>query len=117
MSTPAGSPIATYSEFWPHYLREHSRPTTRSIHFVGTGLAILFPCAALVTGVALFLPLALVAGYGPAWFAHYFVEKNRPATFTYPVWSLISDFKMAYCWICGRLNGELEKAGVGGLAR
>lgn len=117
MSGPGHSPILTYAEFWPYYLREHARPATRSIHFLGTGVAILCLSAGLITGVFWLLPLAFVAGYGPAWFAHYFVEKNRPATFTYPFWSLISDFRMAYCWICGRLASELEQAGVGRLAR
>lgn len=104
--------ILTYAEFWPYYLREHSRPTTRSIHFIGTGTAVCCAIAGLVTGAFWTLPLALVAGYGPAWFAHYFVEKNRPATFTYPLWSLVSDFRMAALWIAGRLDPELERAGV-----
>jgi hypothetical protein len=116
-SLSSDPPIATYAEFWPYYLREHSRSTTRSIHFFGTGMALSCLCAGLVTGALWFFPVALVAGYGPAWFAHYFVEKNRPATFSYPVWSLLSDFKMALCWIGGRLERELERAGVSDPAR
>jgi hypothetical protein len=111
------APIASYAEFWPYYLREHSRPATRAIHFLGTGAALFCLGAGLVTDIFWFFPMALVAGYGPAWFAHYFVEKNRPATFTYPVWSLVSDFKMAFCWIGGRLKRELERAGVGNPTR
>jgi hypothetical protein len=88
--------IPTYAEFWPFYLREHSRPTTRTIHFIGTGTAVCCVFAGLVTGAFWTVPLALVAGYGPAWFAHYFVEKNRPATFTHPRWSLASDFRMGF---------------------
>lgn len=110
-------PIASYGQFWPYYLREHSRPATRSVHYFGTGMALLCLCAGLATGVWWLFPMALVAGYGPAWFAHYFVERNRPATFTYPVWSLVSDFKMAICWTVGRLEHELERAGVSGPAR
>jgi hypothetical protein len=105
--------IATYADFWPYYLREHSRPETRAIHLFGTGAALFCLCAGLVTGVFWFFPAALVAGCGPAWFAHYFVEKNRQATFTYPVWSLVSDFRMAFCWMGGCLGRELERAGVG----
>ena len=55
---------------------------------------------------------ALAGGYGPAWIAHFIVEKNRPATFSYPFWSLVSDFRMAWCWTRGSLGRELEKAGV-----
>jgi len=104
--------IATYREFWPHYLREHSKPATRRIHLLGTALATGFALALGVTGNWWFLPVALVSGYAPAWVAHFFVEHNRPATFTYPLWSLASDYRMAWSWITGHLNAELSQAGV-----
>ncbi|MGZ5933817.1 MAG: Mpo1-like protein [Rhizomicrobium sp.] len=56
--------------------------------------------------------LALVGGYGPVWFAHFLSKKNRPATLTCPIWSLVSDFRMALCWIIGCLERELDKTGV-----
>lgn len=105
--------ITTYRAFWPYYLREHSRPSTRAVHFFGTGLASVCFVAGLVTGRIELILLALFAGYGPAWFGHFFLEKNRPATFTYPLWSLLSDFRMAFAWLTGRLGRELDKAGVG----
>jgi len=105
-------PIETYADFWPYYLQEHAKPATRTLHFIGTGLAVATVAAALITGRAWLAVVALFAGYGPAWIAHFFVEKNRPATFTYPLWSLISDFRMAFTWLTGRLNEELAKAGV-----
>lgn len=104
--------IATYAEFWPYYLREHSRPATRNIHFLGTGLATAGVVALIVTGDWWLLPVALVAGYAPAWIGHFFIEHNRPATFTYPLWSLASDYRMAWTWLTGRLSGELKRAGV-----
>jgi len=104
--------ISTYREFWPHYLREHAQVKTRAIHFLGTGIATAAIAALAVTGNAWFGALALIGGYGPAWTAHFFVEKNRPATFTYPLWSLLSDYRMAWSWLTGHLSQELDRAGV-----
>jgi hypothetical protein len=106
-------PITKYSEFWPYYLREHAKPGTRGIHFFGTGLGTAVLMAAILTRIWWLVPLGLLAGYGPAWIAHFFVEKNRPATFKYPLWSLVSDYRMAFAWLTGRLGDELMKAGVG----
>ncbi len=108
----ASERIRTYGAFWPYYLREHAKPRTRGLHYLGTGLATLSLVALVATGRWWFGPLALVAGYGPAWLAHFFVERNRPATFTYPLWSLASDYRMAWSWISGRLPAELAKAGI-----
>jgi hypothetical protein len=86
----------SFREFWPFYLSEHSKPATRWVHFAGTHLGVAVALVSLALGKPWFLLLALVCGYGPAWFAHFFIEKNRPATFKYPLWSFRGDFKMAF---------------------
>lgn len=102
----------TFAAFWPFYLREHSRPRTRALHYAGTTLVVFILLFAVLTDRWLLLLAVPLAGYGFAWVAHFAVEKNRPATFTYPLWSLAADFKMWWLWLTGRLAPELEKAGV-----
>lgn len=104
--------ISSYDEFWPYYLREHSKASCRRLHYFGTTLALFCLIAAIALKMPWLILLALVAGYGPAWVAHFFVEKNRPATFTYPLWSLYSDFRMYFYWLGGKLPAELKKAGI-----
>jgi hypothetical protein len=104
--------IPTYAEFWPHYLREHALASTRWLHFLGTALAVCLAGTAVLTGRVELLPAALVAGYGFAWVSHFAFENNRPATFTYPLWSLVSDFRMAGLMLVGRLDKHLARAGV-----
>lgn len=104
--------ITSFRDFWPYYLREHAKPATRALHYAGTTLVVGIALYALVTGSWLLLAALPVAGYGFAWVAHFMVEKNRPATFTYPLWSLAGDFKMWWMWLTGRLGPELDRAGV-----
>lgn len=108
--------ITRYADFWPFYLREHGRPTTRWMHFVGTLGGVGLGVAAAATGRAALVPAALVSAYGMAWVAHFRVEHNRPATFRYPLWSLVSDFRMAGLMALGRLAPHLERAGAGSAA-
>jgi hypothetical protein len=102
----------SFAEFWPYYLREHSKPGTRAYHYAGTSLVVALAIGAVVTGTWWLLLALPVAGYGFAWAGHALAEHNRPATFTYPSWSLRADFKMWWLWLTGRIEGELIAAGV-----
>ena len=103
---------ASYRDFWPLYLAEHSRPATRGLHLFGTALSLALLAAAAALGDWRLVPAALVAGYAFAWIGHAFVERNRPATFTHPLWSLVSDFRMFGLWLTGRLDAELKRHGL-----
>ena len=94
----------SFREFYPFYLSEHANPTCRRLHFVGTTLVIAFLATAILSGNAWWLLGALVAGYGFAWIGHFFFEHNRPATFTYPVYSFIGDWVMFKDLLTGKIR-------------
>lgn len=101
-----------YGDFWLFYLREHSKPLTRRLHYLGTSLVFAVAAWAALASDPRLLLLIPVAGYFFAWLGHFAVEKNRPATFKYPLWSLYSDFKMFFLWLSRGLHAELRNAGV-----
>jgi hypothetical protein len=94
---------ATFAEFYPFYLSEHANRTCRRLHFAGTSLVIGCLGAALVTGNAWWFAAAPIAGYGFAWVGHLFFERNRPATFSYPLYSLFGDFVMYKDLLTGKI--------------
>jgi hypothetical protein len=98
----------TFKEFYPYYLKEHSDKTNRTLHFIGTGLVIITLISALFLKKYNLLFILPVLGYGFAWFGHFKFEKNKPATFTYPLWSLASDFLMFYHFITGQLDEKMK---------
>ena len=104
--------LESFEAFWPHYLREHARPATRAVHVAGTWMAAAVVGAGVVTGRWWLLLLALLVGYGAAWVSHLFIERNRPATFNHPLWSLRGDLRMAWLAATGRLEAELRRAGM-----
>ncbi len=96
--------ISTYKEFYPFYLSEHSHPLNRAFHFFGTTLVLILLFFYFKTLNGSFLLAVPFAGYGFAWVGHFFVEKNKPATFKYPFWSFISDFRMYFDIIRGEVK-------------
>lgn len=101
--------IETYEEFWPFYVREHSDPTNRKLHFAGTTGTILFAIAALIRRKPIHLLHGAISGYGGAWIGHFVFQKNTPATFKYPIWSLISDFRMYGKIVLGTMDEEVAR--------
>lgn len=94
----------SFAEFYPYYLGEHSNPTCRRLHFVGTSLVIALLAYSIASASWLLLLALPVVGYGFAWIGHYFFEKNRPATFTHPLYSLIGDFAMFRDILLGKIS-------------
>ena len=99
----------SFTEFWPYYLAEHSRPGTRLLHLVGTSIALATVVVFILIGKWWLFPLALIPGYGAAWIGHFFIEKNKPATFQYPLWSFMGDYKMIWMMLTGRIGESTEK--------
>ena len=102
-----------YKSFWsfyPYYLTEHGDYKNRVLHFIGTGLIIVILITAIVLQKWWMLALIPVCGYGFAWVGHFFIEKNKPATFTYPLYSLGSDFVMFWHILTGQVKRKIAEA-------
>ena len=103
--------VQRFEEFWPFYVSQHRRRGTRIFHFIGTTVGFLFLLRAIATERPLLLICGLVASYGFAWMGHFLTEKNNPATFQHPLWSLLSDLKMYGLMWRGRMTAEAERLG------
>ena len=101
---------ASFREFYPFYLSEHANRLCRRMHFVGSTLVVLTLIWLGVSGRWAFWWLLPLFGYGCAWIGHFFFEKNRPATFTYPLWSLRGDLRMYGLMLTGRMAPEVDRA-------
>jgi len=100
----AAREFRSVAEFYPFYLSQHESRSNRRLHFIGTSLVLAFILLAIVTGKYLLLLVLPIAGYGFAWLGHFAFEKNRPATFTYPLYSLACDFVMYRDMLIGRIK-------------
>jgi len=104
--------FTTYDAFWEQYLREHADGRSRALHYIGTAVAIVLFVRFLANGSLWSLLLAVASGYIFASAGHFLIEKNRPAVFERPLWTLYSDFRMFGLFLSGRLPDHLRKAGV-----
>ena len=91
-----------FKDFYPYYLSEHSHKTTKLLHFIGTSISLYFLFNFFRTFVFVYIILSLLSGYGFAWVSHFFIEKNKPATFKYPFYSFIGDHLMFIEIIMGK---------------
>jgi hypothetical protein len=101
--------IQNWQEFWPFYLGEHRSPFCRLLHVVGSTTAVGLLVLSVVTQNSWALLVALVIGYSLSWIGHFFVERNRPASFRYPLWSFFGDWKMVALFWTRRLDDEVTR--------
>lgn len=93
----------TFSDFYPFYLSEHANRSSRRLHFVGTSVALTILVVVLLTHSWWLLIAALVQGYAFAWVGHFFFEHNKPATFKYPIFSFMGDWRLWWNMLTGRI--------------
>ena len=93
-----------FSDFYPFYLSQHTDRTCRRLHFAGTTLGLIAALHAFATLNFWWLLAGLAAGYAFAWIGHFFFEKNRPATFTHPLYSFMGDWVMWKDMLTGRIR-------------
>ncbi|PUA20116.1 DUF962 domain-containing protein [Glaciimonas sp. PCH181] len=104
MSTQTGKKVASFAEFYPTYLAQHANRTCRRLHFIGSTLALLALIMLVLTGNFWWLLAAILCGYGFAWVGHFVYEKNRPATFQQPLYSLMGDWMMYKQMLEGKIS-------------
>jgi hypothetical protein len=100
--------IRTFSDFWPYYVRAHSRGRTRVLHAIGSVLAVVMLGVALAVNLWFLVAVPLI-GYSFAWYAHFFVEGNKPATFGHPFYSLVADYRMLFLMMAGKMDEEVAR--------
>ncbi len=117
MTAPLPAGLQNFDEFWPHYLEQHRRAGCRVMHYLAAITAVtllVIACCAACPWTMMSVP---IAAYLLAWLGHALIERNRPATWRYPVWSLRAEVRMVTLAVRGRLGDELRRAGPGTSAR
>jgi hypothetical protein len=102
--------FASFDEFWPYYVREHSKAANRALHFAGTTAAMALVAGAVATRSPLLLVAAPIVGYGASWIGHFAIERRPPAAFKHPWWSFLGDMKMWSLIATRRMAREVERA-------
>jgi hypothetical protein len=102
----------SFKEFWPEYLRLHSKPVTRAVHYAGTLGGIALAATGVIIGAPALIVAAPIFTYGLLFPSHPIFEKNRPATFKNPIMSVGGDFKMLFCFLTGKVDSEFKKYGL-----
>jgi hypothetical protein len=97
-----------FVEFWSYYVRAHLVARNRWMHFVGTFLGFICLAIAAVQENPWWILIGLVIGYSMAWLGHFLFEKKGPATFRYPLWSLMANFRMFYLILNGKMSHEVR---------
>jgi hypothetical protein len=100
--------IRSFADFWPYYVRQHAQPLTRILHAIGSVLAIVMVGCGLALSRWLFIAAPLV-GYSFAWYAHFRVEHNKPATFGHPFYSFAADYRMLFLMLAGKMDEEVAR--------
>lgn len=106
MSTPE---IRSFEDFWPYYVRAHKNPVTRTVHAIGTSVGAAVAITGLLSGRKGFVPVGAVIGYACAWYSHFFIEGNKPATFGHPLYSFAADWVMISKMVRGTMDAEVER--------
>ena len=101
--------IESFQEFWVFYAGEHRSPTNRFLHYLGTTSGLALIITAMAMQIWWLLALAPIFGYGHAWVGHFWIEKNKPASFAYPGWSFLGDLKMLSFALQGKMGTEMER--------
>jgi hypothetical protein len=101
---PTEERFTRFADFYPFYLGEHSHPVSRRLHFAGTTIAAVLLTLALTAQMGWLVLAAMLQGYAFAWVGHFFFEHNKPATFKYPLFSLMGDWRMWYDILTGKMK-------------
>lgn len=98
-----------FEDFWPYYVTEHANPLNRKLHFWGTNNLFFWLVLAILRRNPRIALFAVVSSYAYAWIGHFFIEKNKPATFDYPIFSALGELQMYFKTLEGTMDIEIAR--------